>query len=62
MSSNIRVLRICKLCGEEFIAKTTVTKFCGDRCAKRAYKARKKDEKIGASIAESQKELQAVTG
>lgn len=47
MRSNIRMQRICKHCGEEFTAKTTVTKYCGDNCAKRAYKARKRQEKIG---------------
>lgn len=46
MSSNIRIKKVCQHCGEEFIAKTTVTKYCGDNCAKRAYKARKKKEKI----------------
>ncbi|MEP3209550.1 MAG: helix-turn-helix domain-containing protein [Maribacter sp.] len=49
MSSNIRIQRICMHCGEGFIAKTTVTKYCGDTCAKRAYKARKKAEKIESS-------------
>jgi excisionase family DNA binding protein len=39
MSSNIRVTRICKCCGREFEARTTVTKFCGHACASRAYKA-----------------------
>ena len=47
MSSNIRLQRICQHCGKDFIAKTTVTKYCGDICAKRAYKARKRNEKIG---------------
>lgn len=46
MSSNIRLPKICEECGEEFIAKTTVTKFCGDNCAKRGYKRRKREEKI----------------
>jgi excisionase family DNA binding protein len=46
MSSNIRVPKICQHCGKEFTAKTTVTKYCGDTCAKRAYKIRKRDEKI----------------
>lgn len=66
MSSNIRVQRICQHCGDEFTAKTTVTKYCGDRCAKYAYKARKKAEKIAASQKETQeiidrpiKEIQA---
>ncbi|OIN58008.1 helix-turn-helix domain-containing protein [Arsenicibacter rosenii] len=49
MSSNIRVKRICEYCGKEFEARTTVTKTCSDACAKRAYKARKKAERIDAS-------------
>ncbi|MEM6642155.1 MAG: helix-turn-helix domain-containing protein [Bacteroidota bacterium] len=53
MSSNIRVQRICQHCGSEFTAKTTVTKYCSDNCAKRAYKKRKKDEKIGKSNEET---------
>ncbi len=46
MSSNIRIEKVCQHCGNEFVAKTTVTKYCSDVCAKRAYKARKKREKI----------------
>jgi excisionase family DNA binding protein len=49
MSTNIRVQRSCQYCGQEFTAKTTVTKFCGDGCAKHAYKSRKWAEKIGAA-------------
>ncbi|NVJ64632.1 MAG: helix-turn-helix domain-containing protein [Flavobacteriaceae bacterium] len=48
MSSNIRIKKVCQHCGIEFVAKTTVTQFCGDNCAKRAYKARKRKEKINA--------------
>lgn len=54
MSSNIRVRRICQHCGNQFTAKTTVTRYCGDDCAKRAYKKRKKEEKIGKSDQETQ--------
>ena len=54
MSSNIRIQRICQHCGEEFTAKTSVTKYCGDPCSKRAYKARKRAEKIEASNQETQ--------
>jgi hypothetical protein len=46
MSSNIRINRICQHWEIEFEAKTTVTQFCGDRCAKYNYKTRKKTEKI----------------
>lgn len=49
MSSNIRLERICQYCGKDFIAKTTVTQYCGDVCAKRAYKAKQKQVKVEAS-------------
>src|SRR5580700_9516654 len=53
MSSNIVVQRICQHCGKEFTAKTTVTQYCSDDCAKRAYKARIKAAKIQASNKET---------
>ena len=49
MSSNIRLQKTCQFCGERFTAKTTVTLFCSDNCAKRVYKQRKRDEKINAA-------------
>ena len=48
MSSNIRIPKICQFCGGEFIAKTTVTKYCSNNCSKRGYKKRKRAEKIEA--------------
>lgn len=51
MSSNIQISRICQFCGKEFIAKTTVTQYCGDNCSKRAYKARIRSRKIEDSNA-----------
>jgi excisionase family DNA binding protein len=59
MSSNIRLKRICQFCNAEFIAKTTVTKYCGDNCAKRAYKKRKREEKIETSNKETINVIQA---
>lgn len=58
MSSNIRIKRICQHCENEFVAKTTVTKYCGNDCARRAYKARKKEEKIDASNDETKKQIE----
>lgn len=52
MSSNIEIQKFCEYCGKEFTAKTTVTRYCGDVCAKRAYKARKRSEKINSAIVE----------
>jgi len=55
MSSNIRINRICENCKTSFIAKTTVTRFCGDKCAKIAYKKRQKNNKIKKSNTETVK-------
>lgn len=49
MSSNIRINRICQHCRQEFEAKTTVTRFCSDRCSKQNYKDRKRTEKVKVS-------------
>jgi excisionase family DNA binding protein len=46
MSSNIKVQRICQYCGTEFTARTTVTRYCSDKCTKSAYKARIRAEKV----------------
>jgi excisionase family DNA binding protein len=46
MSSNIRIEKTCAFCGIKFTAKTTVTQFCSDNCAKRSYKKRKREGKI----------------
>jgi excisionase family DNA binding protein len=53
MSSNIRITRVCQFCGNSFTAKTTVTKYCGEPCAKRAYKLRIKEDKIQQSNIET---------
>jgi excisionase family DNA binding protein len=53
MSSNIQILRLCQSCHNKFTARTTVTKYCGHPCASRAYKARKRGEKIEASNQET---------
>jgi excisionase family DNA binding protein len=53
MSSNIIVRRICEQCSREFIARTTVTKYCSKTCSKKAYKDRIKAEKIQNSNIET---------
>ena len=50
MSSNLYIPKTCKHCGNAFTARTTVTKYCGDTCAKKAYKARKRKEKVQATL------------
>ena len=56
MSSNIRIIKICESCKNEFVAKTTVTKCCSDNCAKRLYKLKQKEQIIAQ--AELQTEIQ----
>lgn len=55
MSNRIKVQRVCQYCDEEFTAQTTVTKYCSHKCAQRAYKQRKKEEKINKSNTETLK-------
>ena len=50
MSSNIQVPKICQHCGQTFIAKTTVTKFCSHKCSQRNYKKRAKEAKVSATL------------
>lgn len=54
MSTNIKVQRICRHCGKEFTARTTVTQYCSNTCSKRDYKARQRKAKIEASNVETQ--------
>ena len=57
MSSGIRIQRICEHCAGAFEAKTTVTRFCSDYCAKRAYKLRQRQARIEASQAETRQTI-----
>jgi excisionase family DNA binding protein len=56
MSSTIQVQKICEYCGKEFTAQTTVTRFCGHGCASRSYKQRKRENKIGWAVEETNKQ------
>ena len=53
MRRKIEVLRICQYCNSEFTAHTTVTKYCSHKCNQRAYKARKREERIKLSNKET---------
>lgn len=53
MSSNIEITRICEFCQKEFLARTTVTRYCSHLCNSRAYKAKIKSEKIRKSNIET---------
>jgi len=56
MSSNIEVQRICRHCGNEFTARTTVTRYCSHRCASAAHKQKVR----AAQVEESNKQTQQV--
>lgn len=49
MSSNIKIKKICLHCGQEFTAKTTVTKYCSHKCNSKHYKLLVKNKKIDKS-------------
>ena len=46
MSSNMRIKKVCQFCDSIFVARTTVTKYCGNNCSKKAYKLRRRNEEI----------------
>tara|TARA_R110001592_G_scaffold210945_4_gene462642 strand:- start:1400 stop:1954 length:555 start_codon:yes stop_codon:yes gene_type:complete len=52
MSSNIQIERVCQYCNNVFTARTTTTKYCSQKCGGKAYKDRKRAEKIGKVVNE----------
>jgi hypothetical protein len=42
MSTNIHILKTSEYCGSEFEVKTTVIRFCNQRCRTRMYKKHNK--------------------
>ena len=60
MSSKIIIPKICEFCGKNFIAKTTVTRYCSHKCNQRHYKVRKREEKVQISLEAPKKQKQLV--
>ncbi|MCS5543615.1 MAG: helix-turn-helix domain-containing protein [SAR86 cluster bacterium] len=60
MSSNIRINLICEECGNDFTAKTTVTKYCSKKCNSRAYKRAKRTVELQPIIQKSNRNTQKV--
>ena len=54
MTSKIEVQRICQHCGNEFTARTTVTRFCSHRCASAAHKQKVRAGKVEQSNKQTQ--------
>lgn len=46
MSSKMEISKICECCGETFIAQKTTTRYCSHKCNSKAYKLRKRNDKI----------------
>lgn len=59
MSSNLRIIRICECCKEQFTAKTTRTRYCSHQCNRKALKARDRNKKVEASNHETVAHLNA---
>jgi excisionase family DNA binding protein len=53
MSSNLRIVKICAFCKQEFIAKKITTETCSDPCAKRFYKVKQREKAISRAVAET---------
>ena len=61
MSSTIKLPKFCNHCGKAFIAQKTTTQFCGHPCASRAYKQRKREEKVSAEFKNQQSKIVSPT-
>ena len=44
--SKIPIKKLCEHCGVEFIAQKVSTRFCSHTCASRAYKQRKREQRV----------------
>jgi hypothetical protein len=53
MSSNLRIVKVCEFCKQEFIARKTTSQTCSDPCAKRLYKLRHREKVIGQAEMET---------
>lgn len=42
----MEIPKVCMHCQKQFIAKTTVTKFCSHKCASANYKKREREKRI----------------
>jgi len=42
----MKIIKTCEFCGNEFTARTTVTRYCSHKCNQRHYKQIKREEKI----------------
>lgn len=62
MERKIQIEKICTFCGNSFIAQKTTTAYCSQVCAAKAYKHRKREERIrqATSMTKQMREDKAV--
>ena len=53
MSSNMKIVKACAYCKQEFIARKTTTETCSDPCAKRFYKVKQREKAIQRVVVET---------
>jgi excisionase family DNA binding protein len=51
------ISKVCECCGATFTAHTAVTRFCSHKCASRAYKLRKRQEKLTAVSIDTERKI-----
>jgi len=55
VSTNIRINKICDFCGNEFVAKTLVTRYCSHECNRTHYKKIAKEKKLNQYFEKTEK-------
>jgi len=54
MSSDMRIVKVCEYCKQEFVARKTTSPTCSDPCAKRLYKLRQRGKTISRAKLETE--------
>lgn len=57
MSSNIEIKKVCKCCGQVFVARKTTTECCSHKCSSTLYKTRKRGKLIKIETVKNEKEI-----
>lgn len=45
-ASKIPIKKVCEYCKQEFVARKTTTKYCSHQCNSRAYKSKRREERV----------------
>ncbi len=55
----MRIQKVCEYCGDQYIAKTTLTRYCSHQCNSRHYKQLKRNERLQQAQKEDKYEVPA---